>query len=892
MSKDRDQQSYAFAKLKGTNYREWSRHMILALKEAELWRIVSDIKKVFTLNSQMIDSIEKKLKKDVIADYHMLDAKTVNKIEKMCTNNVQIKFFSLKAKWTSRDLWEHLKKRYSSTKWSFKWAAFNNLKMLSYESSIADLESKILNILIELKSQNLIIEQIVTLKILNILKSFFVIYLIVLMKFARKENKFFFLISLFQNLVDEKNRQRAENVINLIKRDEIKRNNQRNNKRKNKKNEDKKNDSNDENDSNDDKKCTRCDSVSHSKDECSTINSECFECHKIDHWRQMCRIKNKKNDQFNKKSSRRDDKIENESSITEEVTLMIKRLINEIESVESIESAESSELLVNSVNDHITRKILDSEVIDHIFCNRSNFISYTFKIFICETDIEKKFTAKNTESIQMKLIDDQNRSKLVILIEVLYSSQLQYNLISIIKLVKKKIKTLLSLLIKTFKLLMNDDVIAVDDIINNQYVLKKNITNSYRKNSIESELRALTKLIGLEIHIWHVRMRHLRYDNLIKLQNQIEEMNLIDQKSIEICESCMIDRQKRNVNKTSRISVSKFLEIVHSDLRRSLSRTRSEHAYYMTFRNNWSDVIWVHLLRNKNQAFEAFKAFQSNTERSSDSKIITLRGNNTSEYIDQKFQNYLIEQKINWNSRALYVPEQNDEAERLNRTLMYKIRLMLNDRKIFKNMWEEVIKTIAYLFNRSLHYQLNDKISYEIIKNKKSDLSHLRIIDSIAWMHIAKKKIKKLDDRFWKSILVSYESENQYRICDLRTSKIHIVRDVKIDEMSHIRDQFDSDSSDDDFWTHEDDKLLNSNFEIENSSISSRSRSKSKTVDNKVESSDLSENLDSVKAVESTNALNQMMKNLNLDAENHFENFSENFSADNDQTNEKISSQS
>jgi hypothetical protein len=47
-----------------------------------------------------------------------------------------------------------------------------------------------------------------------------------------------------------------------------------------------------------------------------------------------------------------------------------------------------------------------------------------------------------------------------------------------------------------------------------------------------------------------------------------------------------------------------------------------------------------------------------------------------------------------------------------------------------------------------------------------------------------------------------------------------------------------------------------------------------------------------VKAVESTNALNQMMKNLNLDAENHFENFSENFSADNDQTNEKISSQS
>jgi hypothetical protein len=36
------------------------------------------------------------------------------------------------------------------------------------------------------------------------------------------------------------------------------------------------------------------------------------------------------------------------------------------------------------------------------------------------------------------------------------------------------------------------------------------------------------------------------------------------------------------------------------------------------------------------------------------------------------------------------------------------------------------------------------------------------------------------------------------------------------------------------------------------------------------------------------NVLDQMMKNLNLDAENHLENFSEDFSADDDQTDKKI----
>jgi hypothetical protein len=213
----------------------------------------------------------------------------------------------------------------------------------------------------------------------------------------------------------------------------------------------------------------------------------------------MCRIK-KKNDQF--KSSRKDDKIEDESSITEEITLMIKRLIDEIESAELAESAKliRSSSLVNSVNDHITRKILDSKTTDHIFCNRSNFISYIPKIFICETDAKEKFTAKSTESIQMKLIDDQDRSKLVILIEVLYSSQLQYNLISIIKLAKKKVETLLNLLIKTFKLLMRNDIIAVANIINNQYVLRKNFTNSPSENLI-NEPKALAKLAELRIHI-------------------------------------------------------------------------------------------------------------------------------------------------------------------------------------------------------------------------------------------------------------------------------------------------------------------------------------------------------------------------------------------------------
>ncbi len=138
--------------------------------------------------------------------------------------------------------------------------------MLTYESSssITNLKIKIFDILIELKSQNFIIEQIVTLTVLNVLKSSFFIYFIVLMKSARKEDNFSNLSSLFQNLVDEKNRQRVESMINVTKK-----------KAENKpKRENKKNELHDENDKKN--KCFRYDQSSHSKEKCSIVNFECI----------------------------------------------------------------------------------------------------------------------------------------------------------------------------------------------------------------------------------------------------------------------------------------------------------------------------------------------------------------------------------------------------------------------------------------------------------------------------------------------------------------------------------------------------------------------------------------------------------------------------------------
>ncbi len=153
--------------------------------------------------------------------------------------------------------------------------------MFTYESSIADLESKTLNILAELKSQNLIIEQIVILKVLNVLKSPFSTYLTVLMKSARKENKFPNLTELFQNLTDEENRQRAESATINLARQRAENGPKRGDNKGGGVKKDGSNESNEGNEPNGKKnKCSRCGRSPHAKEEFPIVNSECIECHK------------------------------------------------------------------------------------------------------------------------------------------------------------------------------------------------------------------------------------------------------------------------------------------------------------------------------------------------------------------------------------------------------------------------------------------------------------------------------------------------------------------------------------------------------------------------------------------------------------------------------------
>jgi hypothetical protein len=74
------------------------------------------------------------------------------------------------------------------------------------------------------------------------------------------------------------------------------------------------------------------------------------------------------------------------------------------------------------------------------------------------------------------LIDEKEITSEVILIKVFYFFNIHYNLISTFRLTETEVEVLLKRLNQSFKLHLNDKVIELADIIDNQYVIREDLT--------------------------------------------------------------------------------------------------------------------------------------------------------------------------------------------------------------------------------------------------------------------------------------------------------------------------------------------------------------------------------------------------------------------------------
>ncbi|GJU22498.1 retrovirus-related pol polyprotein from transposon TNT 1-94 [Tanacetum coccineum] len=154
-----------------------------------------------------------------------------------------------------------------------------------------------------------------------------------------------------------------------------------------------------------------------------------------------------------------------------------------------------------------------------------------------------------------------------------------------------------------------------------------------------------------------------------------------------------------------------------------------------------------------------------------------LRTDNGLEFCNREFEQPCIESGIARHLTVVGMPQQNGLAERMNKTLMDKVRCLLIQFGLPKTFWAETTCTAACLINRSPSTAIEKKTHMEMWSGHPSDYGMLRICGYVAYPH---DKQGKLEPRVIKCIFLYLEGVKGYRLYRLDDESPKIVTSRKV----------------------------------------------------------------------------------------------------------------
>ena len=286
--------------------------------------------------------------------------------------------------------------------------------------------------------------------------------------------------------------------------------------------------------------------------------------------------------------------------------------------------------------------------------------------------------------------------------------------------------------------------------------------------------------------LWHQRFGHLGFDNLARMTARdmvtgisisAEEFKAAGTAS-DPCEPCALGKQHREPFKTSTSVVARPLARLHTDVCGPLPVTsKGGSNYFVTVLDDYSDLSVVRPIAHKSQTAAVIMDVVKLLETQTDKRVQRLRCDNGTEYINATLEAFCRDKGIFMETTVRYTPEQNGKAERLNRTLMEKVRPMIAGSGMPKNMWAEAVVTANYVRNRS-PLSGRDKTPWELFYGSKPDVSHLRTWGSRTYSLTPKALRNKLEPTSEVGRFIGYpEGTKGYKIM-LDNGAIIISRDV------------------------------------------------------------------------------------------------------------------
>jgi hypothetical protein len=160
-------------------------------------------------------------------------------------------------------------------------------------------------------------------------------------------------------------------------------------------------------------------------------------------------------------------------------------------------------------------------------------------------------------------------------------------------------------------------------------------------------------------------------------------------------------------------------------------------------------------------------------------------------FINKKLENWMREQKINWNWLTKNIFKQNEKFERFDDILIEKTKCIKKHVKLLKDFYSKCYFVVAHILNRTstqiLIWDSSSIFMQKLLKKSiRNAIAHFKIFDYKTFSFFKKtnafKKNEKMKSRAFIEYLIKYVFINIFRVWNSKKDDVNDYHDVIFDE--------------------------------------------------------------------------------------------------------------
>ncbi|GJW78825.1 retrovirus-related pol polyprotein from transposon TNT 1-94 [Tanacetum coccineum] len=209
--------------------------------------------------------------------------------------------------------------------------------------------------------------------------------------------------------------------------------------------------------------------------------------------------------------------------------------------------------------------------------------------------------------------------------------------------------------------------------------------------------------------------------------------------------------------------------------------------YILVIVDDYSRFTWVKFLRSKDEDPEFIIKFLKMIQVRLNAIVRNIRTYNVTEFVNQTLHSYYEDVGISHETSVARTPQHNDVVERQNWTLVEAACTMLIYAKVPLFSCTEVVATACYTQNHSLIRLRYGKTPYELLHDRKPDLSYLHVFGALCYPTNDSEDLGKLKAKADVGIFIGYApAKKAYQIYNRRTRRIMETIHVDFDELTSM----------------------------------------------------------------------------------------------------------